>query len=185
MKNNKIVRHVFILLAIAAMLVLLCSCQTGESLIENGQKYLENDDFGKAEECFKKALEHEEVQKESYIGLYNACSLNGENEAAENYLREGYQKTQDEEIKSLLEQVIIEKFEQSGLNTDVPFKSESKDETSNRIEELNAAHDINNDVVGWLYVPELPDVDRGVCHDANSYSYGRRDIDQHDILHRL
>lgn len=176
MKRNKTVRYILMLLAIAAMLVLLCSCQTGESIIENGQKYLESEDCDKAEECFKKALEHEEVQKEAYIGLYNVYSVRGENESAENYLREGYQKTQDEEIKSLLEQVIIEKFEQSGLNTDVPFKSESKDETSNRIEELNAAHDINNDVVGWLYVPELPDVDRGVCHDANSYSYGRRDI---------
>lgn len=176
MRINKIVYHTLMLLAVTAMLVLLCSCQTGESLVENGQKYLENGDYDKAEESFTKAMEHQDVQKDAYIGLYNVYIAKGENESAENRLREGYQQTQDEEIKSLLEQVVIEKFERSGMNEDIGLKNEAVDDTVNRTEELNAAHEINSDVVGWLYIPGLPDVDRGVCHDANSYSYGRRDI---------
>ena len=45
-----------------------------------------------------------------------------------------------------------------------------------RTDEVNSAIKNNDDVVGWLYIPGLTDVDRGVCHDASSYSYDRRDI---------
>ncbi len=51
-----------------------------------------------------------------------------------------------------------------------------KIELPSRTEEVKAAQKNNDDVVGWLYIPGLSDVDRGVCHDASSYSYDRRDI---------
>ncbi len=49
-------------------------------------------------------------------------------------------------------------------------------EIPTRTDEVKAAKDANDDVVGWLCIPGLTDVDRGVCHDASSYSYDRRDI---------
>ncbi len=45
-----------------------------------------------------------------------------------------------------------------------------------RLDEIAEAFNINNDVVGWLYIPGMDDVDAGVCHDASSYSYNKRDI---------
>lgn len=45
-----------------------------------------------------------------------------------------------------------------------------------RTDKVKAAKESNDDVVGWLYIPGLSDVDAGVCHDASSYSYDRRDI---------
>lgn len=68
-----------------------------------------------------KAAEQENgnMIKEAYIGLYNVYCARGDNEEAEACLREGYQQTQNEEIKELLEQIIIEKFEQAGLNVDI------------------------------------------------------------------
>ncbi len=45
-----------------------------------------------------------------------------------------------------------------------------------RLNEIADAFNINNDVIGWLYIPGLSDVDAGVCHDAKSYSYNYKDI---------
>ncbi len=162
----------------AAMLVFLYGCQNEKKLIEDGQNYLENGNYDKAEKSFMKAAEQENgnMIKEAYIGLYNVYCARGDNEEAEACLREGYQQTQDEEIKELLEQIVIEKFEQAGLNVDIYLNYKPQKNDLNRTEELSAAHKINSDVVGWLYIPGLPDVDRGVCHDAESYSYNKRDI---------
>lgn len=49
-------------------------------------------------------------------------------------------------------------------------------ELPDRTEKVTVAAKGNDDVVGWLYIPGLSDVDAGVCHDASSYSYDRRDI---------
>lgn len=38
------------------------------------------------------------------------------------------------------------------------------------------AYNVNNDVVGWLYIPGLPGVDSAVCQDTTSYSYNKRDV---------
>ena len=45
-----------------------------------------------------------------------------------------------------------------------------------RLDKIADAFNINNDVVGWLYIPGMSDVDAGVCHDPKSYSYNKRDI---------
>lgn len=45
-----------------------------------------------------------------------------------------------------------------------------------RTDKVADAVSINKDVVGWLYIPGLADVDAGVCHDAKTYSYNKRDI---------
>lgn len=45
-----------------------------------------------------------------------------------------------------------------------------------RTEKVADAVSINKDVVGWLYIPGLSEVDAGVCHDAKTYSYNKRDI---------
>ena len=49
-------------------------------------------------------------------------------------------------------------------------------EIPTRTDKVKSAKDANKDVVGWLYIPGLSGVDHGVCHDASSYSYDRRDI---------
>ena len=51
-----------------------------------------------------------------------------------------------------------------------------KPEIPTRTDKVKSAKDANKDVVGWLYIPGLSGVDHGVCHDASSYSYDRRDI---------
>ncbi len=43
-----------------------------------------------------------------------------------------------------------------------------------RLEQIAAAFNINDDVVGWLNVPGLSDVNSVVCQDVNSYSYNYR-----------
>ena len=45
-----------------------------------------------------------------------------------------------------------------------------------RLDKIADAFNINNDVVGWLYIPGLSDVDAGVCQDTKSYSYNKRDV---------
>ncbi|GEM_PF-491637 len=47
-------------------------------------------------------------------------------------------------------------------------------EVVSRLEQIAAAFNINDDVVGWLYVPGLSDVNSVVCQDVNSYSYNYR-----------
>jgi hypothetical protein len=48
-------------------------------------------------------------------------------------------------------------------------------EVVSRLEQIAAAFNINDDVVGWLCVPGLSDVNSVVCQDVNSYSYNYRD----------
>ena len=50
-------------------------------------------------------------------------------------------------------------------------------EVPTRREQFAEAFNVNNDVVGWLYIPGLSDVDRGVCFSYDkSYPYDKRDI---------
>jgi len=48
-------------------------------------------------------------------------------------------------------------------------------EVVSRLEQIAAAFNVNDDVVGWLCVPGLSDVNSVVCQDVNSYSYNYRD----------
>ncbi len=67
----------------------------------------------------------------------------------------------------------------------VIVESESSNENSeaepqpvkvvSRLEQIAAAFNANDDVVGWLNVPGLADVNSVVCQDKNSYSYNYRD----------
>lgn len=50
-------------------------------------------------------------------------------------------------------------------------------EIPGRKEQFVEAYNTNNDVVGWLYIPGLEDVDAGVCFSKDSsYPYNKRDI---------
>ncbi len=50
-------------------------------------------------------------------------------------------------------------------------------EIPDREVQLAEAYTANNDVVGWLYIPGLEDVDAGVCFSYDkSYPYNKRDI---------
>ena len=50
-------------------------------------------------------------------------------------------------------------------------------EVPSRKEQFAEAFNINNDVVGWLYIPGLSDVDSGVCFSYDSsYPYDKRDV---------
>lgn len=49
-------------------------------------------------------------------------------------------------------------------------------EVPERAEKAAEAKAVNKDVVGWLYIPGLEDVDAGVCQDTKKYSYNKRDI---------
>lgn len=56
------------------------------------------------------------------------------------------------------------------IEEDIPL------EIPERSENYTEALKLNNDVVGWLYIPGLSDVDAGICQDRKSYSYNKRDI---------
>ena len=47
-------------------------------------------------------------------------------------------------------------------------------EVVSRLEQIAAAFNANGDVVGWLNVPGLSDINSVVCQDKNSYSYNYR-----------
>ena len=48
---------------------------------------------------------------------------------------------------------------------------------STRTDKATEAHSSNSDVVGWLYIPGLSEVDGGVCfHKSNKWYYNKRDI---------
>ena len=49
-------------------------------------------------------------------------------------------------------------------------------EVPSRLDKIADAFNVNNDVVGWLYIPGLEDVDSGVCQDKKKYSYNYKDI---------
>ncbi len=50
-------------------------------------------------------------------------------------------------------------------------------EVPTRKEQYAEAFNLNNDVMGWLYIPGLEDVDAGVCYSYDkSYPYDKRDI---------
>ena len=49
-------------------------------------------------------------------------------------------------------------------------------EIPSRLDKIADAFNINNDVVGWLYIPGLEDVDSGVCQDKKKYSYNYKDV---------
>lgn len=58
----------------------------------------------------------------------------------------------------------------SDIEEDVPL------EIPSRAEKYEEALKLNKDVVGWIYIPGLSDVDAGICQDKKSYSYNKRDI---------
>ncbi len=45
----------------------------------------------------------------------------------------------------------------------------------NRSEDIKAAYEKNSDVVGWLYIPGLDQIDSPVVQDTEGYSYEKRD----------
>ena len=60
--------------------------------------------------------------------------------------------------------------------SEVP-EEETKLEIPDRATQFADAYSTNNDVVGWLYVPGLEDVDAGVCFSYDSsYPYDKRDV---------
>lgn len=74
---------------------------------------------------------------------------------------------------------------QSGITIDPvgPGTSEPEPEENpvievpTRSEQFAEAFNNNNDVIGWLYIPGLSDVDKGVCFSYDkSYPYDKRDI---------
>ncbi len=72
--------------------------------------------------------------------------------------------------------VVIGPGENSGEeNPDEPEEEEFVIPT--RKDEFVEAFNANNDVMGWLYIPGLDEVDAGVCFSYNSsYPYDKRDI---------
>ena len=60
---------------------------------------------------------------------------------------------------------------------DAPVEEEVKLEIPDRKTNFADAFSANNDVVGWLYIPGLEDVDAGVCFSYDSsYPYDKRDV---------
>lgn len=60
--------------------------------------------------------------------------------------------------------------EVSETETDKPLEIKSA------LSGIADAYNVNNDVVGWLYIPGLSDIDSAVCQDTTSYSYNKRDV---------
>lgn len=69
------------------------------------------------------------------------------------------------------------------INPDASGPSEEEPEEApelvipDRKTQFADAYSANNDVIGWLYIPGLEDIDAGVCFSYNSsYPYDKRDI---------
>lgn len=67
--------------------------------------------------------------------------------------------------------IVIVGDESSGASEEEPKPVE----VVSRLEQIAAAFNANDDVVGWLNIPGLSDVNSVVCQDVNSYSYNYRD----------
>ena len=60
---------------------------------------------------------------------------------------------------------------------DEPIEEDPTLDVPTRKDQFAAAYTANNDVMAWLYIPGLEDVDAGVCYSYDkSYPYDKRDI---------
>ena len=73
--------------------------------------------------------------------------------------------------------IVIGEGDNNGDNPGQNPEEEQKIEVPSRKDQYVEAFNTNNDVVGWLYIPGLEDVDAGVCFSYDkSYPYNKRDI---------
>ena len=73
--------------------------------------------------------------------------------------------------------VVIDPVGPSGENGDIIAEDEEPVEIPERKDQFVEAFNANNDVIGWLYIPGLEDVDAGVCFSYdNTYPYNKRDV---------
>lgn len=85
----------------------------------------------------------------------------------------GCNKKEDPDENKNNSEIEIEPGENNGNNTtNEPVILE----VPSRLDKIADAFNLNNDVVGWLYIPGLDDVDSGVCRDKKKYSYNYKDI---------
>jgi len=73
--------------------------------------------------------------------------------------------------------IVIGEDENNGDDPEQNTGEDEKFEIPNRKNQYVEAFNTNNDVVAWLYIPGLEDVDAGVCFSYDkSYPYNKRDI---------
>lgn len=74
--------------------------------LELGARYLEEMDYEQAAAAYTTALEIDPRSVDAYLGLAEAYVGLGEYDSAEAVLRQGYERTEDERLKSYLEELI-------------------------------------------------------------------------------
>lgn len=106
MKINKKLATVLTVILCLFLLTVCTACQKDKkTLIDLGEKYLEELDYDKAILTFEQAIETEPRNEQGYIGLYNAYIAKGEDALAKEALETGYDNTGSEVIKALLDEI--------------------------------------------------------------------------------
>lgn len=106
MKINKKLTAVLTVILCLFLLTVCTACQKDKkTLIDLGEKYLEELDYDKAILTFEQAIETEPRNEQGYIGLYNAYIAKGEDALAKEALETGYDNTGSAVIKALLDEI--------------------------------------------------------------------------------
>lgn len=105
MNKRRIIKTIFAVILCLAAATAFASCQSNkETLLEMGQRYLDELDYEKAVIAFEQAIETEPMNEQAYLGLYNAYCSAEEYEKAGEALYRGYKETTSKDFWNLLKE---------------------------------------------------------------------------------
>ncbi len=105
MNKRRIIKTIFAVILCLAAATVFASCQSNkETLLEMGQRYLDELDYEKAVIAFEQVIETEPMNEQAYLGLYNAYCSAEEYEKAGEALYRGYKETTSKDFWNLLKE---------------------------------------------------------------------------------
>lgn len=105
MNKRRIIKTIFAVILCLAAATAFASCQRNkETLLEMGQRYLDELNYEKAVLVFEQVIETEPMNEQAYLGLYKAYCSAEEYEKAGEALYRGYKGTASEEFWNLLKE---------------------------------------------------------------------------------
>lgn len=163
-----------ILCVIILMLCTACK-KDGKTLINMGEKYLEELDYEKAILTFEQIIEAEPRNEQGYIGLYNAYIAIGEKQQAKEVLEAGYENTGSKVIKALLDEIKEEEERAKALAAN---RASSPSETEQEQPEEPTESESVPDEVKKIYKISLKSSDekQGEVKGEGSYPEGDKVI---------